>query len=330
MALPRLTVSNRPIDLIINDHCIRYLELKQSDSPYPQRWGERYLPPGIVKEGKILDHDTLSVILDECIETWRIRRRKVRFLAPDPYVTIRKVPIPADVHDDEIRGYLNLEIGASIHLPFEDPVIDYLILPGTEDKKEILLFAANRQYVMEFADLFSSLKLVPEAADLSSLALYRLYDRIRMKKVDEKILVLQFDLDLVVMSIFENEVPFFMRHLYIPYNEKDWDIRIARTGFQQLSFIGDKEELQDQFSEAFKEVNKLIDFYQFSLHQGKNEITKIVLVGDHPMLDEIKDMLYSRFGIDIELLDVNSLETEKNKLLPRSHYLAFGLALKEV
>lgn len=330
MALPLLTVNNRPIDIIINDHCIRYLEMKQSDSPYPLRWGERYLPPGVVKEGKIIDEDTLSVILDECIEIWKIRRRKVRFLAPDPYVTIRKVPIPADVHDDELRSYLNLEIGASIHLPFEDPVLDYLILTGNPDKKEILLFAANRHYVMQLADLFTSLKLVPEAVDLSSLSLYRLYDRLGMRKDDEKILVLQFDLDLVVMSIFENEVPFFMRHLYIPYNEKDWDIGIARTGFQELSFIGDKEELQSQFSEAFKEVNKLIDFYQFSLHKGKNEITKIVLVGDHPMLDEIKDQLHTRFDIEIELLDVNNLEVDKNKLVPRSHYLAFGLALKEV
>lgn len=330
MALPLLTVSNRPIDIIINDHSIRYLEIKPGNPPLPIRWGERYLPPGIVKEGKIIDGDTLSVILEECIETWKIRRRKVRFIAPDPYVTIRKVTIPADVHDDEIKGYLYLEMGASIHLPFEDPVFDYLALPKHEDKKEILLFAANRQYVMQFSELFASLKLLPEAADLSSLALYRLYDQLRKRTIDEKILVLQFDLDLVVMSIFENEIPFFMRHLYLPYNDKDWDIRIARSGFQQLSFVGDKQEIENQFNEAFKEVNKLIDFYQFSLHQGKNEITKIVLAGDHPKLDEIRDRLHDRFEIEIEILDVNNLETDKNKPLPRSHYLAFGLALKEV
>jgi type IV pilus assembly protein PilM len=330
MALPLLSVGNRPIDIIINDHSIRYIEIKPSNPPQPIRWGERFLPPGLVKEGKIVDEDTLSVILDECIDTWKIRRRKVRFLAPDPFVTIRKVSIPTDVHDDEIKGYLYLEIGASIHLPFEDPVFDFLVLPREEDKKEILLFAANRQYVMQFSELFSSLKLIPESVDLSSLALYRLYNVLRREKEDEKILLLQFDLDLVVMSIFENEIPFFMRHHYIPYNENDWDIKIARSGFQQLAYIGDQEELKEQFDEAIKEINKLIDFYQFSLHQGKNEISKIVLTGDNPFLEEIGQALHMRLDIEVEILDVNRLETLKTKPMPRSHYLAFGLALKGV
>ncbi|WP_318508195.1 type IV pilus biogenesis protein PilM [Bacillus sp. T3] len=283
-----------------------------------------------MKEGKIIDQNTLAVILDQCIDAWKIRRRKVRFLAPDAYVTIRKVPIPTDVHDDEIKGYLYLEMGASIHLPFEDPVFDYLVLPHEEDKKEILLFAANRQYVMQYSQLLTSLKLFPDAVDLSSLALYRLYDRVRSKKADEKILVLQFDLDLVVMSIFENIIPAFMRHYYLHYHEDDWDIQMGRSGFQQLSFVGDQDELKEQFDEAFKEINKLIDFYQFSLHQGKTEIHKIVLTGDHPLLEEICQALKVVLDINVELLDLNELETSKNRPLPRSHYLALGLALKEV
>lgn len=330
MGLPRLSVGSRPIDIIINDHCIRYIEIKSGNPPIPVRWGERYLPPGLVKEGKILDEDTLSVILDECIDAWKIRRRKVRFLAPDPYVTIRKLAIPEDVEHDEITGFLNLEIGASIHLPFEDPIFDYLALPKELEKREILLFAANRQYVMQYSELFSDLKMIPTAVDLSSLALYRLYHLIKAHNGDEKILVLQFDLDLVVMSIFENEIPFFMRHHHFHYNESDWDIRIGRTGFQQPNYIGDVDELKDQFDEAIKEVNKLIDFYQFSLHQGKNEINKIVLTGDNPFLEEIKQALEARLDVTIEMLNINELETLKNRPLPRSHYLAFGLALKEV
>ena len=329
MALPLISGS-KPVDIVINDHSIRYIDMKPGNPPVPHRWGERYLPPGVVKEGKIVDHDTLLVILEECIDIWRIRNRRVRFLAPDPYVTIRKINIPTDVLEDEIEGYLYLEMGATIHLPFDDPVFDFLVLPDQEEKKEILLFAANRQYVMQFSELFSSLKLKPEAADLSSLALYRLYHQYGNKQENEKLLVLQFDLDLVVMSIFENEVPFFMRHMYVQYKETDWDINIGRSGFQKLNFIGDWDELIQQFDEAFKEINKLIDFYQYSLHQGKNEISKILLVGDHPMVEEINVALHDRFGIEVETLVANLVGIEKNKPVPRSHYLALGLALKEV
>ena len=36
--------------------------------------------------------------------------------------------IPAEVMDDEINGYLYLELGKSLHLPFEDPVFDTAVL----------------------------------------------------------------------------------------------------------------------------------------------------------------------------------------------------------
>lgn len=330
MASPLFSVKNRPVEIVINDHSIRYIELKNSNPPVPLKWGERFLPPGIVKEGKIIDRETLAIILEECIDVWKINRRRIRYLVPDPYVTIRKIPIPADIHIDEINGYLYLEIGESIHLPFEDPVFDFIVLPEQENKREILLFAAHRKHVMEYANLFSEVKLKPEAADLSSLALYRLYHHLTERGEDENLLILQFDLDIVNMSIFENESPFFMRHHHLPFDDANWDIKVGRSGFQQLSFKGDFEELAQQFDEVIKEVNKLIDFYQFSLHQGKNEISKILLTGDHPLLNTILLELQKRFDISVNLLDASHLNTEKNRPLPTSHYLALGLALKEV
>ena len=330
MAFPLFSGTGRPIDLVINDHSIRYLELKNSGFPIPLKWGERYLPPGIIKEGKIVDRETLEVILEQCIQTWKLKNRKVRFLVPDPFVTIRKITIPTDVHKEEIKEYLYLEMGASIHLPFEDPVFDFVVLPELEDKQEILLFAAHRERVLEYSELLTDLKLKPEVADLSALALYRLYHLLSKRTGDERLLMIQFDLDIVNMSIFENEMPFFMRHYALPYDEKEWEIRLGRSGFQQLSFIGDEEELQQQLDDAYKEMNKLIEFYQFSLHQGKNEINKMVVTGDHPLISKIVDDLSTRFEMDVQLLDASELDTEKNKPLPRSHNLALGLALKEV
>jgi type IV pilus assembly protein PilM len=330
MASALLKFKPRPIEIIINDHSIRYIELKNSEAKCPLKWGERFLPPGIVSEGKILDTNTLSIILKECIDVWKIKRRRVRYLVPDPFVTIRKVGLPADVHIDEIEGYLYLEIGESVHLPFEDPVFDYIVLPQQDEKREILLFAAHREHVMAYANLFSSVKLKPEAADVSSLALYRLYHHLTDKEGEENLLIIQFDLDLVNMSIFENKTPFFTRHHHIPFDHNQWDTHVARTGFQQLTYKGDLEELAGQFDEVTKEINLMIDFYQFSLNQGKNELSKILLTGDHPLLQSILKEMEKRFEIPVELLDSSSLNTEKNRPLPASHHLALGLALKEV
>ncbi|SEM33185.1 type IV pilus assembly protein PilM [Mesobacillus persicus] len=330
MASTLFLFNNRPVDIVVNDHCIRYIELKSGDEPTPLRWGERYLPTGIVNEGKIVDRETLAIILEECIDVWKIKRRKVRFLVPDPSVTIRKLPVPADLSIDEIQGYLYMEIGDTIHLPFEDPIFDYIVLPEQDEKREILLFAAHREHVMAYSELFSSVKLKPVAADLSSLALYRLYHHLAKKSSNENLLIIQFDLDHVNMSIFENEIPFFTRHQDLPFDHKQWETTVGRTGFQQLTYKGDMQELVLQFEEVTKEINMMIDFYQFSLNQGKNELTKILLTGDHPFLDTILGELQKQFDFPIEILDSSNISTEKNRPLPSSHYLALGLALKEV
>ncbi|MGM0900241.1 MAG: type IV pilus biogenesis protein PilM [Bacillota bacterium] len=331
MASALLSFKTRPVEIVVNDHSIRYIELKNSTEPIPYKWGERYLPPGIVKEGKIVDREALSIILEECIDVWKIKRRKVRFLVPNPSVTIRKLPIPANLNIDEIQGYLYMEIGDTIHLPFEDPVFDFIVLPQQEEKREILLFAAHREHVTAYSELFSSVKLTPVAADLSSLALYRLYHHLTEKPETENLLIIQFDLDHVNMSIFENEIPFFTRHQDISFDPNLWDTTVGRSGFQQLTYKGDMKELTVQLDEVTKEINMMIDFYQFSLNQGKNELTKILVTGDHPFLGTIQEELQKQFDFPIDILDSSSqISTEKNRPLPSSHYLALGLALKEV
>ena len=90
MTFSLFTSKSRIINLVLNDHSIRFLELKQTDPSSAQRWNERFLPPGIIGYGKIADIDSLTSILEECIDEWKMRRRSIRFLVPDPLVIIRK------------------------------------------------------------------------------------------------------------------------------------------------------------------------------------------------------------------------------------------------
>ncbi|CAM3747558.1 type IV pilus biogenesis protein PilM [Mesobacillus zeae] len=166
MLFSRFLGRRRVINLVINDHSIRFVELKHSNSPVPLHYGEKYLQQGIISDGKIHDYDTLANILDECIQDWRIPGRKVRFTVPDSLVVIRKAAVPTDVKDDELYGYLYLEFGSSIHLPFEEPVFDTVSLPNPNGNKEVLLFAAPEKYVQEYANLLKSAKLKPVSADI--------------------------------------------------------------------------------------------------------------------------------------------------------------------
>lgn len=330
MAFSFFSGRSKVVNLVLNDHSIRYVELKQKNPVIPHHYGQRLLPPGIIADGKIQDFDTLVNILDECIAEWKIAKREIRFTVPDSLVIIRKVSIPADVKADEIHGYLYLELGSTIHLPFEDPVFDTISLGVENQKQEILVFAAPEKYVTEYADLFKIVRLKPVAADISPLAIYRLYHQSDMAVKNEVLLSVQFDLDVVSMCVFEEQIPVFMRH--IPGDLKEsWKVKRSRDNqtTQELVYEGDIAELTFQLEEIYRDIAKLMDFYRYSLTQGENEVSRILVNGDHPLLDRVLSDMKERFGIPVDTLKIKLQNTEAVEL-PRTFNLALGLGLKEV
>jgi type IV pilus assembly protein PilM len=330
MNLSLFSNNKRVINLIISDHSIRFIELKSANIQNVHRWGEHLLPDGIIREGKIIDRATLLLILEECLGNWKIQKRLVKFLIPDPLVIIRKIKIPKDVKEDEIKGYLYLELGTSIHLPFEEPVFDTFILSKDIDSTEILLFAAPERQVMEYANLLTELRLKPIAAEISPLAIYRLYHHLDMATSDESLMLVQFDIDRVNISMFENQAPIFMHYLPLEFNTVTWDITRVSDEVHELKFIGDPEELANIFEEYFREIRKLMDFYRYSIHHGSKSITKILLNGDHPLIEIILSELESRFDVPVQTISSRELSIGKTGKIPMAQYLALGLALKEV
>ncbi|WHX39481.1 pilus assembly protein PilM [Mesobacillus sp. AQ2] len=330
MAFPFFSGRSKVVNIVINDHAIRYVELKQKNPAIPLHYGQRFLPPGVISDGKIQDFDTLENILDECIEDWKIAKREVRFIVPDSLVMIRKVSIPSDVKEDEIHGYLYLELGTSIHLPFEDPVFDIVTLGSEGKQQEVLVFASPEKYVTEYADLFKAARLKPIAADISPLAIYRLYHQSDLFRNHDVLLSVRFDLDVISMCVFEEHIPVFMRH--VPGDLKDnWKVKLSKgeVSEQTMVYEGEISELSFQLEDIYRDIIKLMDFYRYSLTQGKKEVTKILVTGDHPMLERVIADMKEQFEVHVDTLSINLPGSEQG-IFPDSFHLALGLGLKEV
>jgi type IV pilus assembly protein PilM len=304
---PRHKVAN----VVIKDHVIRYVEVKPHDPFSIHKWGERELPTGLIHDGKIMDPETLEMILEECVSEWKLKKRRVRFIVPDSVVVIRRISLPNDLEEDEIRGYLFMELGTTIHLPFEDAVFDYVILEKTKEKLTILLFAAPEQIVMSYAQLLEEVKLRPIAADVSPLCVYRLFYAADQVKKEDHVLMVQMDRSAVNVSAFYDHKPVFMRQLlFESHDEKMTTNHI--------------EELLRPFEDVYKEIERVMSFYRFSIHQGNEHITRILLTGDHPHLRHIHEAMQERFDVSVERLS----GTIANVIDTRYH-LAWGLGLKE-
>jgi len=320
---------NKITNLIIKDHVIRFAELKNTDDFVVQKWGERYLPAGLIKDGAIQDIGTLTMILEECIQDWKIARKKVRFLVPDSSVVIRKLAIPEDVSPDDIKGYLYMELGTSIHVPFEDPIFDYYLLPNQENKKHhIILFAAPEQHIAQYVDLLEDAKLTPVAADISALALYRYYYNTNNAANDDIAMLIQIDLETVNVSIFEENYPLLMRHLHIDMDVSKWELSQNAGSREELIYTGDNGEVWNAMEDIYKELEKVMSFYRYTLHKGEKKVNKIVVAGDHPWLSGITETIESRFENPVVKLSSKPIINEEP--IPTSMLVNIGLGLKEV
>ncbi|WPZ17557.1 pilus assembly protein PilM [Geobacillus subterraneus] len=292
-------------NIVMKDHVIRWVEAKPGHPPEAKRWGERELPPGVIRDGKIVDGETLAIILDECVDEWKLSGRRVRFVVPDPFVMIRSVPLPPHLPDDDIRGYLFMELGESIPLPFADPVFDYAVAERTEEALNVLLFAAPEEAVAEYAALLEDVDLRPVAADVSPLCAYRPFYAAGQAAADDHILLVQLDESAVNLSVFHRHLPLFMRHL-----------PLEAPGERTMPIV-------DPFAEVYKEIERMMSFYSFSLRQGKQQITRLFLTGDHPQLADAFAALTERLDVSPERL------SRPLAPLPDRYHLTWGLTLKE-
>lgn len=320
----QLFTSKLIANLIIKDHVIRYVGVKQTTPITVRDFRERYIPKGIIHEGKIVDHDTLLMILEECVSDWGIKKKEVRFLIPDAFVVIRRTSIPIEIKDDEILGYLYLELGGTIHLPFDEPVIDFIKIQEEENKKEVLMFAAPQDIAQDYADLLEEATLKPIAADISPLCMYRLFTFYEKTDFNEHSLLVQFDLQSVNLCIFYQHQPLFMRHLDLETTIDDWDIRQnSANTVAEIKWMNQEQTLEIIIEEIQREIEHVLNFYRFNIRNGNEQVTNILMSGDHPFFGVLTSNLIERFEIPVETIDTLNE-------LPLHYYLPLGLALKEV
>ncbi|MDQ0214545.1 type IV pilus assembly protein PilM [Oikeobacillus pervagus] len=314
MAFRLFSKVNKTANLIFTDYAIRFVEMKQTSPMIVQQYEERILPSGLIEKGSIIDYEGLLEIVENCVTDWKIKNRPVRFNVQDDYITVRTETLTEDLEDDEIESYLFLQIGKTIHLPFEDPVFDSVVVGEKDGKKEVLLIAAPEEEVRQYQNLLEDAKLKPIAADIDALCLYRLFTLKNLTNPKEHEMVLHIKKRTLTASIYNDHQLAFMKPI----------------------FFGEKETVDGQISEgafledALNECQNVVNFYENSLHKGQVHIEKIFISGEHERRTFIEDYIEKSFEMKIIKQDEMVVKDKDGRAVPEIYHPAVGLGLKEV
>jgi type IV pilus assembly protein PilM len=292
-------------------------------------YGQKCLPEGVIEEGKIQDRETLQMILEEMVDRWKLKGSKLSFLVPNESVIVRKTSVPLESRDDELTGYLYMQLGENIHLPFDNPILEAIPLGQNEEgQKDVLVMVSNETIVTEYANVFEKASLKPIVADFPMLSLYRTYYHLGLARPEEHVLFIQIGLDTMLFSVFNQHKPMFVHHVQLPFTINQFEVVRSRSGSEFFTWNDRYETLIGQTRDMMMEIDRFLTYYRFNLTKNKYSITKIFATGAHPCMETFVTHMNNQLDIDVQSILQPLFQTKKGINIPPVYAECIGLSLK--
>jgi type IV pilus assembly protein PilM len=233
----------------------------------------------LIVGGRVSQMDSITSVLGENIKSGTLAK-EVHLAIPTQNILIRKVTSLPDIGESELRKLLHFEVGESIHLPFENPIYDFVkigsIIPktvekneeleGNEDelfldelakgieqemegpKSELLLFATSKALAQDLVDVCTTAGLKPMSAEIRGLALQRLFLYVHPRWLAETEMIVDVSKESVDIHIFKDGVIVFSRMMSISQNDQflavennlDQDVLLFEEELNQ--YMGEQED----------------------------------------------------------------------------------------
>lgn len=304
--------------ILFTDRTIRYLIWSNSKVNQVSDYGELILDSLIIEDGRLVNLELLTSILINLIKQKNWKKRKISFIVPASFVTIRQESIPNQLSRGEAISYIKLHLEGSIRLPIKEPLIDFHLLEEGEERNDILLFAYPSEQLKPFYQLFEQLILQPNVADISYLSVYRAYLKADLFKQDEHLLMVQWNMFELILTVFHQHVPKFNRQIHLSSAPQGW--RKSEDG-KKLIWHLSTPTLAGFIEEQLLPIERFMDFYQYSIMDDKGQIDQILLTGDFPKQAVLEQQLKNRFDLPIKKIELpNDLPCEYTSL--------YGLGLR--
>ena len=298
------------------EKAIRYLAV---DSQSNQLMEKDYImfDTAILYEGKIINPALVENRLKALVAEKKWRNAKVAIILPNDYIVVREEEIPAQLTQAEAKDYIALHLNHLIRSPFPQTSFHFEQVEKDDDKQTVLLLLYATDVIHHYQTVIENSGLIPHIADISSLSLYRVLINQMSFDNNKHILLLQWHPCHNLITVYHNHLPKVIRHAKAIRLANLWEL--GKNGEWQWN--GERSELEDDISELMNGLERFINFYRYSVLNGESGVTDVVLTGDFPYLDLIKNQLARRTNLPIH--ELSTEEPLENQFLP-----LYGLTLK--
>ncbi|MBW4081629.1 pilus assembly protein PilM [Paenibacillus sp. S150] len=312
---------------------IRYISFKNIQSKQVHK--KRFMPllPGMIVENQIADSEALYDRLRQWVKNKGLRGSAVNLSIPPSQMIIRKMAIPSTA-EKQIDQLVKLEVETGLHLPFENPVYDYVIAGQDENESQLIIFAAPRKVIQDYVDVVEDAGLRVKSVEVSATALARSIVAGYGHAFNETMLI-HLEQSLLDIYMFRSGNPVFMRTINLVDLEHELPPNLSKEqpllAEAEVAAASQDYLSSEQMLEITAEISRMLSFYQYSLHDGSTRITELLITGFPGLRNQLQQELQAALPeLAIATLAVDQFaEGAKTDLSLNDYRVAAGAALRD-
>lgn len=307
------------IGLSLEQTEIRYVSLKKKKQWELERKKFLHIPSGIIVENQVVDMESMHHLLRKWVEDEGLKGQSVTLSIPPSRILVRAMSIPS-TNAKQVSQLVELEVETGLHLPFENPVYDYIVTSVDEENTHLLVFAAPSQLIKEYVSMLGEAGIKVAAVEISATALARTVVTEQGKSFSNTMLIHLAD-NLLDIYMFRSGHPVFMRTIEAPRLSNENSVLDAL----------DTSLSRQQIEDVIPEISRMLNFYQYSLHDGSIKIEDIFVTG----LPEERGVLVQELGQSLSEIQVQAVELEESGIAFQAdpdlnaYRVAVGAALRK-
>ena len=172
------------------------------------------------------------------------------------------------------------------------------------------------------------LHLHPTVVDVRALSNIRFLENTKRLTPGKTYLIADWSIDSVSISIYSGSNVDFLRYQPIDTVTQNWSIRTDEHGVNLYSYDGTIEDYHSKLIDQLLEIEKILNFYRFSLNKGEKAVDNILLMGDNPEMDFIEKQIASEISTPAIIINDAFVKLYYPQFEAK-HSALIGLALKE-
>ncbi|WP_054942233.1 pilus assembly protein PilM [Paenibacillus ihuae] len=279
-----LVLGQQAIGISIEESAVRYISVKKNKTWEVRKKGTLALPSGMIVENRVADSEALLGALKPWVKQEGLRGARVSLAIPPAQIIIRKMSIPS-TNEKELEQLVKLEVETGLHLPFENPVYDYVTTGVDEDQSQLLVFAAPRQSIQDYIDVLEAAGLRVQSVEISATALARTITAGQGELFNETMLI-HLEQSMLDIYMYRDGNPVFSRTINVAdlhQNRMEAPKEPEMTAYvaEAAASLEMPEEVlsPEQMVEITAEISRMLNFYQYSLHDGSTRISNVLITG---------------------------------------------------